>query len=153
MRHNIITGICFLLAVLCLLCGCTSSRTTISQNANLNKYRYVSIINNAAYRIPAQLMPYEIQLYDAVEASGLQLINDMRIDDLTTKDKESLLLAKYGISPKDNSTTVTVNFIDYMTGRPVASCQSDYSLGFSVETDLSGAIGGVAKEIAKTFAR
>ena len=47
---------------------------------------------------------------------------------------------------------VTVNFIDYLTGRPIASCRGAYTtLGFSVSADIRGAIKRVAKQIAETF--
>ena len=62
-----------------LLAACTTSKSTVSQNVNLSKYEYASIINNDTYHIPAELMEYEIQLFDAVECSGLELISDARI--------------------------------------------------------------------------
>lgn len=58
--------------------SCTTSKSVVSQNVDLSKYEYASIINNDTYHIPAQLMEYEIQLFDAVEGSRLKLINDMR---------------------------------------------------------------------------
>lgn len=56
------------------LCACTTSKSTISSGVNLAKYEYVSIINNDTYHIPAELMEYEIQLFDAVENSRLKLV-------------------------------------------------------------------------------
>lgn len=96
-------------------------------------------------------MEYEIQLFDAVESSRLQLISDWRIYELTPQQKNRLLLVKYGVTQKDDETIVTVNFIDYMTGRPVASCRGAYGLGINLEGDLKGAIKRVAKQISTTF--
>lgn len=132
--------------------SCTTSKSVVSQNVDLSDYMYASIINNDTYHIPTQLMEYEIQLFDAVEGSRLQLVSDLRISELTAAQQSKLLLVKYGVDVSDEESIVTVNFIDYLTGRPVASCRGAYtSLGFSVSADLRGAIKRVAKQIADTF--
>lgn len=137
-----------------LVSSCTTSKSVVSQNVDLSDYVYASIINNDTYHIPAQLMEYEIQLFDAVEGSRLQLVSDLRISELTAAQQSKLLLVKYGVDVSDEESIVTVNFIDYLTGRPVASCRGAYtSLGFSVSADLRGAIKRVAKQIADTFPR
>lgn len=142
----------FLLSiVMIVLAGCTTSKSTVSGNVSLAKYEYASIINNETYHIPAELMEYEIQLFDAVESSRLQLISDLRIYELTPQQQAKLLLVKYGVNQNDNEAIVTVNFIDYMTGRPVASCRGAYGLGFTHAGDLNGAIKRVARQISETF--
>lgn len=73
----------FAAIALIVLTACTTSKSTISNNVNLAQYEYASIINNETYHIPAELMEYEIQLFDAVESSRLQLISDRRIYELT----------------------------------------------------------------------
>lgn len=136
-----------------VLSACTTSKTTISNNVNLDKYKYASIINNEAYYIPAELMEYEILLYDAVESSRLELISDARINELTTQQQSELLLVKYGVSVTNEETIVTVNFIDYMTGRPVVSCRGAYGFGFDYTGDMKGAIERVTKQISETFSK
>ena len=117
----------------------------------LADYEYASIINNETYHIPAELMEYEIQLFDAVESSRLELISDRRIYELTPEQQKRLLLVKYGVHQTDEEAVVTVNFIDYMTGRPVASCRGAFGLGLDYGGDLRGAIKRVAKQISNTF--
>ena len=151
MRRVMITLLFF---ISILVSSCTTSKSVVSQNVDLSDYMYASIINNDTYHIPAQLMEYEIQLFDAVEGSRLQLVSDLRISELTAAQQSKLLLVKYGVDISDEESIVTVNFIDYLTGRPVASCRGAYtSLGFSVSADLRGAIKRVAKQIADTFPR
>lgn len=140
-------------SVIFLTAACTTSKTTVSSNINLDKYEYASIINNDTYHIPAELMEYEIQLFDAVESSRLQLISDRRIFDMTPQQQSRLLLVKYGVNQKEEETIVTVNFIDYMTGRPVASCRGAYGWGLDESGDLKGAIRKVSKQISETFPR
>ncbi len=98
-------------------------------------------------------MEYEIQLFDAVENSRLKLVSDARIYELSADQQKKLLLVKYGVNVKQEETVVTVNFIDYDTGRPVASCRGAYSsLGVAgASHDIKEAIKRVAKQIAETF--
>ena len=149
MNKSIVT---FLLLIGIIASSCTTSKSVVSQNANLSKYEYASIINNDTYHIPAQLMEHEIQLFDAIEESRLKLINHMRIGELTPTQQSKLLMVKYGVDVSDEQSVVTVNFIDYLTGRPIASCQGTYTtLGFDVDADIRGAIKSVAKEFAESF--
>ena len=141
----------FILFSLLLLCSCTTSKTVVSQDVDLSKYEYASIINNETYHIPAELMEYEIQLFDAVESSRLRLISDRRIYELTPQQQNRLLLVKYGVNQNDEEAIVTVNFIDYMTGRPIASCRGAFGLGIDHAGDLKGAIKRVAKQISIIF--
>lgn len=138
-------------AALLLFASCTTSKSTVSSKVNLSQYEYASIVNNDTYHIPAELMEYEIQLFDAVESSRLELISDFRIYELTPQQQKKLLIVKYGINQTENESIVTVNFIDYMTGRPVASCRGAFGLGIDYGSDLKGAIKRVAKQIAITF--
>lgn len=142
-----------LLAAVVLSVSCTTSKSTVSNNVNLSRYEYASIINNDTYHIPAELMEYEIQLFDAVENSHLKLVSDARIYELSRSQQDKLLLVKYGVNVQPEETIVTVNFIDYSTGRPVASCKGAYtSLGIAgASHDIKGAINRVAKQISDTF--
>ena len=145
----------FILLSLLLLNSCTTSKTVVSQNVNLSKYEFASIINNDTYHIPAELMEYEIQLFDAVENSRLKLVSDARIYELSIEQQNKLLLVKYGVNVQQEETVVTVNFIDYETGRPVASCRGAYSsLGVAgAGYDIKEAIKRVAKQISETFSK
>lgn len=142
-----------LLAAVVLFVACTTSKSTVSNNVNLSRYEYASIINNDTYHIPAELMEYEIQLFDAVENSHLKLVSDARIYELSRSQQDKLLLVKYGVNVQPEETIVIVNFIDYSTGRPVASCKGAYtSLGIAgASHDIKGAINRVAKQISDTF--
>lgn len=141
------------IATVLMLAACTTSKSTVSSSVNLSNYEYASVINNDTYHIPAELIEYEIQLYDAVENSRLTLVSDARIYELSSAQQEKLLLVKYGVNVRQEETIVTVNFIDYLTGRPVASCRGAYSsLGVAgAGHDIKEAIKRVAKQISSTF--
>lgn len=139
--------------VVCMLVSsCTTSKSVVSQNVDLSKYKYALVLNNETYRLPAQLMEYEIQLYDAIEQSRLKLVGDMALTQLTPEQQSQLLLVKYGVDSRQEETVVTVNFIDFNTGRPIASCRGAYStLGFNNNADITGAIKRAGQQIALTF--
>jgi hypothetical protein len=148
--NKVIIAFMFLIGI--AASSCTTSKIVVSQNVDLSKYEYASILNNNIYHIPAQLMEYEIQLFDAIDGSRLKLVNDMRIDELTSAQQSKLLIVKYGVDVSEEESIVTVNFIDYLTGRPIASCRGAYTtLGLSVHADIRGAIKRVSKQIAETF--
>lgn len=135
-----------------ILAGCTVSKSVVSQGADLTKYKYVTVIDNDTYRMPPELMQYQIQLYDAVEQSGLKMVGQYRLGDLTEEEQSSLLLAKFGVVVKPEETVVTVNFIDFNTDRPLVSCQGAYTtLGISIDSDIKGALERVGEQISKTF--
>lgn len=137
-----------------LLASCTVSKSVISQGADLTKYKYVTVIDNDTYRMPPELVQYQIQLYDAVEKSGLKMVSQYRTHDLTPEEQSTLLIAKFGISARQEETVVTVNFIDFNTDRPLVSCQGAYStLGISANADIKGALKRVGEQISNAFKR
>ena len=137
-----------------LLASCTVSKSVVSQGADLTKYKYVTVIDNDTYRMPSELVQYQIQLYDAVEKSGLTMVSQYRTHDLTPEEQSTLLIAKFGISARQEETVVTVNFIDFNTDRPLVSCQGAYStLGISANADIKGALKRVGEQISKAFKR
>ena len=142
-------------SLLLIFTACTTSKSVVSKNVDLSKYEYVSVLNNATYHIPAELMEYEIQLFDAIEESKLKLVSDMKIYGLSPQQQSKLLLVKYGVSIQPEETIVTVSFIDYETGRPVVSCRGAYStLGVAgASTDIRGAIKRVSEQIANPFGK
>ncbi len=149
MKKSVIYSLLAIVAV--VLSACSTSKSTVSKNSDLSKYEYASIINNDTYHLPAQLMEYEIQLYDAVADSRLKLVSDVRMYELSQSQQERLLMVKWGVDPGEYETIVTVNFIDYMTGRPVASCKGGYGMSLTRTGDLKGAINRVAKQISEIF--
>lgn len=135
-------GVCILM----ILTSCTTSKSVVSQGVNLSKYKYVAVIDDDTYRMPPELVQYQIQLYDAVEQSGLTLINQYRINELTQSEQSALLLATFGVAVSQEETVITVNFIDFNTDRPLVSCRGAYTtLGISHDADIKGALKRVGE--------
>jgi len=143
-----IIGIVILL--LCLV-SCTTSRTVVSDSADLTKYKYASLVDVMNYGGSAALMDIEVKIYDAVESTRLEMVGDKRIEELTPMQKNQLLLVRFSASQTDEESVVSVNFVDYMTGKPVASCRGAWGLGWDRDGDVNGAVSRVAKQIEKLF--
>ncbi len=140
------------LTLLCLIItSCTTSKTTISQTANLSKYKYASLTDVMSYQGSAALMDAEVKIYDAIDNSRLTMIGDQAIQELSYEQKQQLLLVRFGVTQNDEESIVTVNFVDYFSGRPVASCRGAFGLGMDRQGDFNGAIKRVASQIEKTF--
>lgn len=134
-----------------ILSSCTTSKTTVSKSVDLSKYEYATLTDVMNYQGAAALMDAEVKIYDAIDNSCLQMIGDHVISDLSYEQKAKLLLVRFGVTQDDDETIVTVNFVDYLTGRPVASCRGAFCLGINKQGDFNRAINRVAKQIGKTF--
>lgn len=103
------------------------------------------------YNGSPSLMDAEIHIYDALEMSGLKVIGDREIGQLSPRQQEKLLLAHFSVVQNETESIVSVNFVDYATGRPIASCRGAYGMGWNEEGDIRGAFKKLATEIKNTF--
>ena len=133
-----------------LVSGCAGN-STVSQSADLNKYEYVVLPGVMAYSGDAELMDLEVRIYDALASTRLTVIGEKEIKNLSDEQKQSLLLARFSARQTADYSRISVNFTDYGTGRPVASCYGAYGLGFDESGDMDGAVRKVTDEINKLF--
>lgn len=139
-----------LLLLICLI-SCTTSRTVVSNSADLEKYKYAALTDVMNYNGSASMMDIEVKVYDALETTHLQMIGDKRIGELSPEQKSQLLLVRFSANQTEEEAVVSVNFVDYMTGKPVASCRGAWGVGISKNSDMNGAINRVIKQIKKLF--
>lgn len=131
--------------------GCTTGRFFISDSANLAKYQYASIADVMNYSGSAVLMDVEVKIYDALSKTRLKMVGDRAIGELASEQQEKLLLVRFAATQGREKSVVSVNFVDYMTGRPIASCQGAWAFGVDCDHDMEGAIERVAEEVKKLF--
>lgn len=134
-----------------ILASCTTSKTTISNSVDLSKYEYAALTDVMSYQGTAATMDAEVKIYEAIDNSRLQMIGDQVISELSYEQKQKLLLVRFGITQNNDESIVIVNFVDYFTGRPVASCRGAFGFGMGRQGDFNGAIKRVASQIKKTF--
>lgn len=127
--------------------SCTTSKTTISNSVDLGKYEYASLTDVTSYNGSASLMDIEVKVLNALEKTRLKMIGDNRIGELSYEQKGKLLLVRFSATSNDDESVISVNFVDYMTGKPVASCRGAFGLGISRQHDMSVAINKVTEQI------
>lgn len=127
--------------------SCTTSKTTVSNSVDLGKYEYASLTDVTSYNGSASLMDIEVKVFNALEKTRLKMIGDNRIGELSYEQKEKLLLVRFSATSNDDESVISVNFVDYMTGKPVASCRGAFGLGISRQHDMSVAINKVTEQI------
>ena len=144
----------FFIVFLCLTAGfyaCTTSKTVVSNSADLNKYEFASITDVMNYSGSASLMDLEVRVFNALESTRLTMVGENRINELTQEQKDKLLLVKFSATSNEDESVVSVNFVDYMSGKPVASCRGAYGLGFGRQQDMNGAINRVIDQVSKLW--
>lgn len=134
-----------------VLSSCSTDKTMIAKGVNLNKYEYASLVQAKNGFGTTTDIEIEPGIYDAVESTRLQMVGDRRIDDLTSEQKEKLVLAKYSAISSQEESVLTVSFEDYMTGKTVASCRSSNSAGWTRQRDVDKAIKKLAKRIRSVW--
>ncbi len=139
------------LVFLFILSSCVAGKTVVSDSADLDRYEYAALTDVMNYNGDAALMELEVKIFDVLEKTRLAMVGDRRIDDLTPSQKEKLLLVRFSATQTDDEAIVSVNFVDYMTGRPVASCKGEFGMGLDKDDDLDGAVKKVGSEIKKLF--
>ena len=137
-------------ALLLSACG-TASKSVVSDGASLETYHYAAVFNVTDYSESAALLDLEVKVYDALASTRLTVISDMQIDELSSEQKEQLLLVRFSASQARDESVVTVNFTDYATGKPVASCRGAFGFGLTSSQDLQMATKKVAEQITALF--
>ena len=146
MKINLKTYLIVLLGAL-VLSSCSTDKTMIAKGVNLNKYEYASLTQTRNSFGTVTDIEIEPGIYDAIEATRLQMVGDRRIDDLTSEQKGKLVLAKYSATSTQEQSVLSVSFEDYMTGKTVASCRSSNSGAWTRQRDVDKAIRKLAKRI------
>ena len=150
MKINLKTYLIVLLGAL-ILSSCSTDKTMIAKGVNLNKYQYASIVKGQTIHGTETDIEIEPGIYDAIEATRLQMVGDRRIDDLTRQEKEKLVLVKYAATSSERRSTLSVSFEDYMTGKTVASCRASSKSAWTRQKDVDRAISKLAGRIASIW--
>ncbi len=150
MKNNLKKCLIVLLGAL-VLSSCSTDKSITSKGVNLSKYEYASIVQ--ARNSIGTVTDIEIEpgIYDAVEATRLQMVGERRIKELSSEQREKLVLVKYAATSTPEKSVISVTFEDYMTGKVVASCRSSNSFSLTRQRDVDRAIKKLAARIDKIW--
>ena len=140
MKTNLKTCLIVLLGVLVLSSCSTTDKTIVPKANQLDKYEYASLVQARNSFGTATDIEIEPGVYDAVEATRLQMVGERRIQDLSDEQKEKLVLVKYTATSTPDESVLSVSFEDYMTGKVVASCRASNRGAWTRQRDVDSAI-------------
>ncbi len=143
--------IIFLFVVCFSLClsGCGSAkRTMVSNSKNLEGYNYAVITDVTGYGGSAALIDMEAKVYEALSATRLQVIGNGQI---TILGGYQLLSVRLFAVQNDKESVAGINFVDYMTGKTVASCRGTAVAGSTKEQEMITAINNAIEQIKASF--
>ena len=141
---------CILMTLFVTGCG-TANKATISDSANLNNYNYVTITNVMEYGNSPVLMDLSVRIYDILSKTRLKVIGDREIDKLSDEYKKELLLVHYAASQNQNESIVSINFVEYLSGKPVASFRGAFGMGITSDQDMDIAIKNALEQMIQFF--
>lgn len=136
---NLKTYLIILLGVFALS-SCSTDKTMVAKGVDLDKYEYASMTQTRNSVGTVTDIEIEPGVYDAVEATRLQMVGDRRIHELSPEQKEKLVLVKYAATSNENESVLSVSFEDYMSGKVVASCRSSNRGAWTRQKDVDKAI-------------
>ena len=135
-----------------LLSSClTTSNYVVSNTANMEKYRFASISEVMGYTGSPVLMDMDVRIYDIVASSGLSMIGEKEISNLSEEEKDALLLIKYSATQNSDESVVSITFVDYLTLRPMATCRGAYGLGWNMDQDMNVALNKAMEQVKQLF--
>ncbi|WP_144277346.1 hypothetical protein [Mailhella massiliensis] len=142
----------FYVGIVFILSGCgTSNKTTISSSADLKEYNYATLTNVMMYKSSPVLMELSVRIYDALSETRLKVIGDKEISELSENDKMELLLVQYAAHQNINESVVSINFVEYLSGKPVASFRGAFGMGITLEQDMDIAIKNALNQMKEYF--
>ena len=133
------------------LSSCSTDKTMIAKGVNLSKYGYASIVKGQTIHGPEIDIEIEPGIFDAIEATRLQMVGERRVADLPEEQKEKLVLVKYAATSGEVNSVISVSFEDYMTGKTVASCRSSNRFALTRQKYVDRAINKLAGRIASIW--
>ena len=135
------------------LSSCSTDKTMIAKGVDLKKYEYASLIQTKNVHGTATDIEIEPGVYDAIESTRLQMVGERRIDNLSSAEKEKLVLAKYTATSNNDESVLSISFEDYMTGKTVASCRASNKGSWTRQKDVDKAIKKLRDRIISIWGR
>lgn len=150
MRNNLKHCLIVLLGAI-LLSSCSTDKTIVAKGVNLKKYEYASLVQTRNSFGTVHDIEIEPGIYEAIEATRLQMVGERRLEELAAEQKEKLVLVKYTATSTTEKSTLSVSFEDYMTGKTVASCRASSRSEWTRQRDVDRAIRKLSGRIASIW--
>lgn len=134
-----------------VLSSCSTDKTMIAKGVDLKKYEYASLTQTKNGFGTTTDIEIEPGIYDAIEATRLQMVGERRVEELSSDQKGKLVLVKYSATSTQEQSVLSVSFEDYMTGKTVASCRASSKGAWTRQRDVDRAISKLASRISSIW--
>ena len=134
-----------------VLSSCSTDKTMIAKGVDLKKYEYASLTQTKNGFGTTTDIEIEPSIYDAIEATRLQMVGERRVEELSSDQKGKLVLVKYSATSTQEQSVLSVSFEDYMTGKTVASCRASSKGAWTRQRDVDRAISKLASRISSIW--
>ena len=143
MKLKLIKHIIPIAIIITLMASCSSSKIVLSNNANIDKYKYVILGNESSDDIV-------MAVQNQIAAINLQALSTSNISKASECSDGSLTPKIHVTSEKwdGGHTYITVTFYDYNNNQRITAVESN-GIGMTVSHDQDIALGAIRKKIKK----
>ena len=141
-----------------LLSSCYKTEwTVIANSADLDRYDYATMTYIAGGDGSAALTDLEFKVYNALSTTRLQVVGYGETASFSDARKERLAIVRVSSSyaristSEDEFPVVCIDFVDYMTGKPLASCKGSWRWGLTERRNMTIATEKAIEEMKKLF--
>ena len=136
------------------LASCKKTDWTVVPNRSiLANYHFAAMNYVASENGAATLTDQEFKVYEALTTTRLMVVGEGQIETLSAGQKQQLLTVRVSssVSVDSKRTIVSIDFVDYMTGRPLASCKGAWGAGLTEKRNMRVATDKAIDEMKKLF--
>ena len=126
---RLIKSVIFSLTACFVIIGCTTSKYVSSGVPIRENYSFGYIEDIMDYGGSPQLYSMHLEIFQLIEQTGIKMLGEGEIENLSDSDKQHLLAIKYAVSSSSFESVVTISFFDYITKRPLLNCTGASSWG------------------------
>lgn len=150
MKQKFVKQIIPIAIIVSLVASCSSSKIVLSNNANIDKYKYVIFGNETSgdRELDDVVMSVQNQIAET-NLTVLSTSNALKIFECS----DSILTPNIHVTSEKwdgGHTYITVTFYDYNTNQSVAVIKSS-GIGMTVSHDQSIALSAIRKKLNKLF--
>lgn len=147
-------SILVLLSIICLLQSCSSSKVTISHDANLYAYKYIVFGQEDYTGNDDELNDIILSVQNEIAKTNLRILSLPHARNFALMEN-SVLSPSIAVKSEKwdgGHTYITITFYDFATHRPVIILKSS-GIGLSIKQDQKIAFKAIRKQIFKTFGK
>ncbi len=136
--------------IITLITACSSSKTVLSSNVNINKYKYVIFGNELSG--DRELDDVVIEVQNEIAKTSLKVLSSSNVSQLIMCS-DSILTPNIHVTSEKwdgGHTYITVTFYDYNTNQLIAVVKSS-GIGMTVSQDQEIALYAIGKELDELF--